>query len=300
MCFRKSSSRSNGTSEAIDVFGKSNRSAQNEKPTLMSIAYGVGTQLSQSETQTTGEYVAAHSAGIEERWTVALAMIAGFLDAYGILTYHTYVSFMSGNTTRSGYQIGQGRFGPALYSPLVAIAFFQGGSFAGTLLEQSSVRRIRRLVLGAIAASLALIIGFAQIGFSYNCVSIAVISFAMGAMNTALSRVGDKSASLTFVTGTLSRIGMHLALAVKHAPVPDSQGAWDTHSRRVLQLAAKWSGFISGALLSGAATQRFGVWALVFPMLALAALAVLDQSTSELPQTSATQGNPQSQRSPAR
>jgi len=81
-------------------------------------------------------------------------MIAGFLDAYGMITYHTYLSFMSGNTTQAGYEIGQGKFGPALYSVLLAIVFFVGGSFAGTLLARSSVQRIRRLVFAAIAASL--------------------------------------------------------------------------------------------------------------------------------------------------
>jgi uncharacterized membrane protein YoaK (UPF0700 family) len=219
---------------------------------------------------------------IEEWLAVALAMIAGFLDAYGMITYRTYLSFMSGNTTQAGYEIGQARFGPALYSVLLAIVFFEVGSFAGALLARSSVRRIRRLVFGVIATSLALIVGFAQIGLSSNWATIAVISFAMGAMNTTLSRVGDKSVSLTFVTGTLSRIGIQLALAVRRAPVPDSQGPWDTHARRALQLAAIWAGFLSGALLSGAATPRFGVWALLFPMLALSALAPFDGSSSEL------------------
>jgi uncharacterized membrane protein YoaK (UPF0700 family) len=224
----------------------------------------------------------AYSEEIEQWLAVALAMIAGSLDAYGMITYRTYLSFMSGNTTQAGYQIGQGRFGPALYSVLLAIVFFVGGSFAGALLAHSSVGRIRRLVFGMIAISLALIIGFAQIGFPSDWGSIAVISFAMGAMNTALSRVEDKSVSLTFVTGTLSRIGIQLALAVRRAPVADSQGAWDTHVRRALQLAAIWAGFLSGALLSGAATPRFGVWALLFPMLALSALAAFDSSSSEL------------------
>ena len=226
----------------------------------------------------------AYTNEIEQWLAVALAMVAGFLDAYGMITYRTYLSFMSGNTTQAGYQIGQGKFGPALYSVLPAIVFFVGGSFAGALVERSSVQRIRRLVFGVIASALALIIGFAQIGFSFNGVSIALISFAMGAMNTALSRVGDKSASLTFVTGTLSRIGIQLALAVRRAPVADSQGAWDTHARRALQLAAIWAGFLTGALLSGAATPRFGVWALLFPMLALPALAAFDRASSELAQ----------------
>jgi uncharacterized membrane protein YoaK (UPF0700 family) len=226
----------------------------------------------------------AYPEELEEWLAVALAMIAGFLDAYGMITYKTYLSFMSGNTTQSGYEIGQARFGPALYSVLLAIVFFEGGSFAGALLARSSVRRIRRLVFGVIATSLALIIGFAQIGFSSSWVSIAVISFAMGAMNTALSRVGDKSVSLTFVTGTLSRIGIQLALAVRRAPLSDSRGSWDSHARRALGLAVIWVGFLSGALLSGAATPRFGVCALLFPMLALSALAVFDGSSSELAQ----------------
>ena len=209
-------------------------------------------------------------------------MIAGFLDAYGMITYRTYLSFMSGNTTQAGYEIGEGRFGPALYSVLLAIAFFVCGSFAGALLERSSVKRIRRLVFATIASALALIIGVAQIGFSFNWVSIVPISFAMGAMNTALSWVGDKSVSLTFVTGTLSRIGIQLALAVKRAPLADSRGPWDSHARRARQLAAIWTGFLIGALLSGAATPRFGVWALLFPMLALSALAAFDSSSREL------------------
>jgi uncharacterized membrane protein YoaK (UPF0700 family) len=42
---------------------------------------------------------------------------------------------------------------------------------------------------------------------------IAMLSLVMGMMNPALSKVGAESVSLTFVTGTLSRIGGHLAAA---------------------------------------------------------------------------------------
>jgi uncharacterized membrane protein YoaK (UPF0700 family) len=206
-------------------------------------------------------------------------MIAGFLDAYGMITYNTYLSFMSGNTTQTGYNTGQGNFGAAVPSAL-AIVFFLGGSFAGALLSHSAVRQIRRLVFGMVASSLALIIGFTRLGFLSDAVGIAVISFAMGAMNTALSRVGAESVSLTFVTGTLSRLAVHLALAVRHAPLPDSQGAWDTHLHRALLLAGIWAGFLAGALLSGATTPRFGVWVLLLPILFLSALATFARSSS--------------------
>ena len=82
--------------------------------------------------------------------------------------------------------------------------------------------------------------------------------------------------SLTFVTGTLSRVGSHLALAAKAAPLTDSQGPWDTHVRRALMLARIWAGFLAGAILSGAATPRFGALALMPAALILAALAAFD------------------------
>ena len=63
-------------------------------------------------------------------------MIAGFVDAYGMITYGVYVSFMSGNTTQTGYQAAEGAFGPASLSAL-AILFFVVGSFAGTCWSSS-------------------------------------------------------------------------------------------------------------------------------------------------------------------
>ena len=218
-------------------------------------------------------------AELQEWLAVSLAMIAGFLDAYGIITYDTYVSFMSGNTTQAGFRIGQGDYWPAARCAL-AIVFFVGGSFAGALLAQSGVRRIQRLVFGAVAALLALIVGYTQLGFSLGWVPIAVISLAMGAMNTALSRVGAQFVSLTFVTGTLSSIGVQLALAARRAPLKNSQGSWDTHLYRALLLAGIWAGFVIGALSSAMAIPRFGVWVLLFPMLFLSVLAALDRTTS--------------------
>ena len=147
-----------------------------------------------------------------ERLAAALAMIAGFVDAYGMITYGVYVSFMSGNTTQTGYQTAEGAFGPASLSAL-AILSFVVGSFAGTLLVEAAGRLARRVVLGVVAAALAAIVGFTQLGMLPGGFAIAAISCAMGVMNSALSRVGAQAVSLTFVTGEpeprriVSRIG---------------------------------------------------------------------------------------------
>ena len=233
-----------------------------------------------SRTQNSGNAVGARQfARKQQRRAVALALVAGVVDGYGIITYHTYLSYMSGNTTQTGYRIGQGDFAAAVPSAL-AIVFFVGGSFAGSFLTHSA-RRPGRLIFGSVAALLALIIGFMQFGFVSDWVHIAVVSFAMGVMNLALTRVGKQRVSTTFVSGTLRSLGEHLALAVMRAPLADSQGSWDTHSRRAGLLALIWSGFLAGALLSGAATLRFGAWVLLLPIVMLAALAVLDGNAEE-------------------
>ena len=211
-------------------------------------------------------------------WLAALlAMIAGFVDAYGMITYGVYVSFMSGNTTQTGYQTAEGAFGPALLSAL-AILFFVIGSFAGTLLVQAAGRLARRAVFGVVAAALAEVVGLTYFDFLSVGFGIAIVSAAMGILNSAFSRVGAQSVSLTFVTGTLSRVGSHLALAARRSPLADAQGPWDTHLRRAMLLARLWVGFLAGALLSGAATPRYGALVLAAPAVILAALAAFDRS----------------------
>ncbi len=211
-----------------------------------------------------------------ERLAAALALIAGFVDAYGMITYGVYASFMSGNTTQTGYQMAEGAFGPVSLSAL-AILFFVVGSFVGTLLVEFAGRYARQVVYCVVAAALAAIVGLTQSGMLTGAFAIGAISVAMGVMNTALSRVGAQAVSLTFVTGSLSRVGSSLALALRRAPLRDAQGPWDTHLRRAVLLARLWLGFLVGAFLAGAGTPRYGALVLAAPAIILAILAVFDR-----------------------
>jgi hypothetical protein len=56
--------------------------------------------------------------------------------------------------------------------------------------------------------------------------------------------------------------------------LPDAQGQWDTHLRRAALMASVWAGFLTGAIVSGAASLYFGVWVLLPPFLIMLALAV--------------------------
>ena len=89
----------------------------------------------------------------EARLATLFATIAGFVDAYGIMAYGVFFSFMSGNTT-TGYQTAEGKYGPASASAL-AILFFFIGTFAGALFAGPAGRPARRLVFAFVAAALA-------------------------------------------------------------------------------------------------------------------------------------------------
>jgi uncharacterized membrane protein YoaK (UPF0700 family) len=202
----------------------------------------------------------------QRRLAIWLALIAGYVDAYALIAYGVYVSFMSGNTTQTGSMIGEGRLPVALPSA-VAILFFVVGSFAGTWLTESKFRNSRQVRFSVIAAVLALIIVGSQLG------NLALLGLAMGLLNSTQSHIGPEPVSLTFVTGTLSKVGNHLAMAVRRAPLPDAQGPWDTHLRRAGLMASVWGGFLTGAIVSGAASLYFGVWVLLPPLLLMLALA---------------------------
>ena len=218
-------------------------------------------------------------------WATAvfLALIAGYLDGYGLLFLKTYVSFMSGNTTFTGLKSGQGNFQAALPSA-IAIVFFIGGSFLGNLFTQSRLRCSHRLTFGVIAVLLATVAGLEWEGARNVSSEIAMLSLAMGMMNPALSKVGAESVSLTFVTGTLSRVGGHLAAAAGRKPLPDGRGPGNSHLARARIDASVWSGFLIGAGLSGMAGSRFRMLALLPPCLVMMVLGLFSECPTPSPE----------------
>lgn len=205
----------------------------------------------------------------------ALALIAGYADAYGFIHYQAYVSFMSGNTTQSGLSLGRAAWTLAVPT-MVAIASFVAGVFAGTLLANTRSGPSPRSRFCLVAAILGGII-VATVSASLPIdLGILLLSFAMGVMNTTLSQVGGEAVALGYVSGTLNAMARHLALACRRVPLPGEQGPWDTHGRRALLLTGVWLAFLTGAALSTAASVPFGVWVLALPMTVLAAFAAFD------------------------
>lgn len=127
-------------------------------------------------------------------------------------------------------------------------------------------------------ATIATVAGLERYGISNAAAVIAMLSLAMGMTNPALTKIGAKSMSITLVTGTLNRVGGHLAAVASREPLPEPQDPGDSHLARARIDASVWSGFLVGAGLFGMAGSHFRIWALLPPCVVMIALGLFSKA----------------------
>lgn len=201
---------------------------------------------------------------------LTFAWVAGYVDAHALLRFNVYASFMSGNTTRAGVEaVAEHPWGAALN--LLAVLTFVFGAFLGAALFYA--RKPSSGVTPVVVALTLLIVDSVAGRFGLSpWLSVALLSTAMGSLNSAITRVGRQPINIGYVSGGLYKLAEHLALAYRRMPVENPEGPTDTHLRRAGLLIAIWTLFLCGGVC-GAMVERFaahlGIW------LASAALAIV-------------------------
>lgn len=202
-------------------------------------------------------------------WATGLAGVAGFVDAVGFISVGGFfVSFMSGNTTRASVALSEGaflQFGLALG----LIAAFLAGVVTGTIVGdrvKKSVRRVAVLVLvAALLASAGVVHSFPAV----TALAAPIIAAAMGAENAVFEKDGEVSIGLTYMTGTLVKLGQHLAARMQGRPTT----AW-------MRYLALWGALAAGGIMGGFCYRWFGfesIWIAVGAVMVAAGAHVLYQ-----------------------
>src|SRR5450755_4395430 len=161
-----------------------------------------------------------------QRWRVhARALISGFVDAYALLNFGVYASFMTGNTTSGGLYFGQVKLAAAGHS-LLPIPFFLLGIVAGTLLMRADQRR--GLTNNSLLVAAMLAVGVAGTYFAWpGWLGIALLSSSMGILNTSVTHLGGQAVSLGFMTGDLNNLARHVAMGIARTPLAGAQDPKD-------------------------------------------------------------------------
>lgn len=147
----------------------------------------------------------------ERTLATAASALAGFVDAIAFIALGGFfVSFMSGNTTRLAVDLASGTTAAAAAAGLIAT--FVIGVVAGSLLGRHFVARRRSAVLALVAALLAVAAGLSVAG-AVEAAAVAM-ALAMGAENAVFETDGEVRIGLTYMTGTLVKLGQRLATAL--------------------------------------------------------------------------------------
>ncbi|MDP3552002.1 MAG: YoaK family protein [Novosphingobium sp.] len=175
-------------------------------------------------------------------FAIALAAMAGFIDAVGFLSADGYfVSFMSGNSTRLGVSLGTDPARAAM--PAVLIAGFLGGVTLGALLSRWAGTLRKPVVLAFVALMLVAAASGRVLGLPVLMLGGMVM--AMGALNNTFQRGGEVSVGLTYMTGALVKLGQGLANALTGQP----NSGWTSW-------ASLWGGLLAGAVLGAFLQDR--------------------------------------------
>ncbi|MCU7617110.1 DUF1275 domain-containing protein [Chryseobacterium sp. PBS4-4] len=207
---------------------------------------------------------------MQERLAIFLALIAGYIDATGLIQWKTYVSFMSGNTTSLGAALSIGKFGIVITSVTV-ISCFLLGIYAGTCL--SLWKRIKNQILTFHLVS-GILIFYSIIAYFYNInnlLSIAIVGLSMGMMNTIVTSVGSQKVNTDFVTGTLNSLARNTAMLT----MTDDKVEKEAYKSNAVHLLLLWIGFLSGAFIAPFLLGYLGKWILMIPALLLMICGIL-------------------------
>lgn len=193
------------------------------------------------------------------RMAVGLAALAGLVDVVAFLSLGGFfASFMSGNSTRLAIGIN-GNWAEARIAAGL-IASFLAGVIGASLTGRRFASQRQSAILLLVAGLLALCAVIAAPG---KIIPLLLLAAAMGALNTLFERDGEVSVGLTYMTGTLVRLGQHIAHAIAGESDRDD---W----MRYLLL---WASFLSGGLIGVGLYARVGLATLWLPVAAAAALA---------------------------
>ncbi|WP_423822266.1 DUF1275 family protein [Salinisphaera sp. SPP-AMP-43] len=181
----------------------------------------------------------------ERALAVLLTGLAGYVDALGFMKLGGYfIAFMSGNTTRLGAGLVQGIATAVI--PAVVIALFVLGVVFGSLINHFVGRHRRTLVLALVTVLLVLGGLWQMVGLGGG--AVVCLALAMGVENTVFERNGEVSLGVTYMTGTLVKLGQRLTDLITGR----DRWAW-------LWYLLLWAGLLCGTILGSAAYLQFGL-----------------------------------------
>jgi uncharacterized membrane protein YoaK (UPF0700 family) len=200
-------------------------------------------------------------------FAASLSALAGFVDAAGFLHLGGFfVSFMSGNSTRLAVAAASGA--PLTAGVLIA-AFVCGVTLGALAARRAPAAHRGAIVLTLVAVLLAAAAVLGAMGMALP--AGVAMALAMGAENGVFATEDEVHIGVTYMTGTLVKLGQRLA------------GALAGGDRLAfLPYLGLWLGLVAGAVAGASAYGAMGAGCFWIAAMAAGGLAVIAWRMGEL------------------
>ncbi len=194
-----------------------------------------------------------------------LSIAGGGVDAIIVLGFHVLTAAQTGNTILLAVAFAERRFATALYAAVSVVTYLIGSALGELIIDA------RRAVAWALIAEILLIAALlvlwhvspAAIG-----VLVAIAAIAMGMQSAAVLRL-SAGPMTTYMTGTLTEFATEAARSLR----------WVRRGERPAIYGIDWAVYFGGALANGLLFLHFRENALLLPIAAVTAGAVLERYT---------------------
>jgi uncharacterized membrane protein YoaK (UPF0700 family) len=211
---------------------------------------------------------------------LALAAIAGAINAGGYLIVERHTSHMTGIASSFAGLVGQAHFGEALPFLLWFVAFVGGAVVSTVLVLWGKGRKIHSVYALPLLLEALLLLILAGVVWrqgettvSHSIWVVASLCFLMGLQNAVITKISEARIRTTHITGMTTDIGIALARACffRHDP---QQAIYAANKQRLRLHILLIGAFIGGGIVGTMLFHTVGFWAVVAPAVYLMMLSI--------------------------
>lgn len=196
-----------------------------------------------------------------------LAFNAGYINATGFLQVHEHgLTHLTGQVTRTGIELAEGRLGDAGHAAVLVLWFFLGAMMSGVIIRRSELAERGAPYGWAMLVESALLGTAALLLIKGESWGASLAAVAAGLQNALATSYSGAVVRTTHMTGIVTDLGLHFGHALRGEPIE-----WE----RVKLLSMLFGGFLVGGVVGAAVFPLLRTYSLVPPSIMLAAGALI-------------------------
>ena len=201
----------------------------------------------------------AYSFRQKSRLAISLSSVGGYVNLVALLACGAVVSHVTGNATRVGEAMGNGRVAMAVFFLFLIGAFFIGAVVSALMTESARRRGKASKYVWPMALEAALLLLFAigsglhghvepdELGWQYALTGIACM--AMGLQNATITRISGSTVRTTHVTGVVTDLGIE-SVQFGYWWLDRLRGRWAQRAGRLVRISQRHPTFLRLLLLA--------------------------------------------------